>query len=64
MSLMRKQQDTETSLGDAHMTQTMYKCFTCGKVYSDEESAVKCHNGPIQQIVKNERASKPRFLGN
>jgi DNA-directed RNA polymerase subunit RPC12/RpoP len=47
-----------------YMAQTMFKCFTCGKVYGDEESAIKCHNAPIQRIVENERASKPRFLGN
>ena len=46
------------------MTQTMFKCFTCGKVYKDEESAIKCHNAPVQRIVRNEKASKPRFLGN
>lgn len=46
------------------MARTMFKCFTCGKVYGDEESAIKCHNAPIQRIVENERASKPRFLGN
>lgn len=46
------------------MAQTMFKCFMCGKVYDDEGSAIKCHNAPVQRIVKNERASKPRFLGN
>jgi hypothetical protein len=41
----------------------MFKCFTCGRMYGDEESAVKCHNAPVQRIVRNERASKPRFRG-
>lgn len=42
----------------------MFKCFTCGRMYRDEESAVRCHNAPVQRIVRNERASEPRFLGN
>ena len=46
------------------MARTMFKCFKCGKVYSDEASAIKCHGAPIQRIVKNEKASEPRFLGN
>jgi len=46
------------------MARTRYKCFTCGKVYSDEGSAIRCHNAPIQRIVENEKASRPRFLGN
>lgn len=46
------------------MARTMYKCFTCGKVYEDEASAVACHNAPVQRIVNNEKAPKPRFLGN
>ncbi len=46
------------------MTGIIYKCFTCGKTYGDEESAVRCHNAPVQRIMENERASKPRFLGN
>jgi DNA-directed RNA polymerase subunit RPC12/RpoP len=43
---------------------TMYKCFTCGKVYGEEAKAVACHNAPVQRIVENDRVSKPRFLGN
>jgi DNA-directed RNA polymerase subunit RPC12/RpoP len=46
------------------MTQKLYKCFACGKMYRDEESAIKCHNAPIQLIVKKEGLKKPRFLGN
>ena len=46
------------------MARTIFKCFTCGKTYPDEESAVRCHNAPVQRIVKNEKVSKPRFLGN
>ncbi len=46
------------------MAQTMFKCFTCGKVYKDEASAIKCHNAPVQSIASNEKAPKPRFLGN
>ena len=45
------------------MPEKMYKCFVCGKVYADETAAVKCHDAPVQQMVKNEKASKPRFLG-
>lgn len=46
------------------MARPMYKCFTCGRVYKDEASAVKCHNAPVQCIAANEKAPKPRFLGN
>ncbi len=46
------------------MARTMYKCFTCGKVYEDEAGAVACHNAPVQRITENEKAPKPRFLGN
>lgn len=46
------------------MARTMYKCFTCGRIHKDEESAIRCHKAPVQRIVENERASKPRFLGN
>lgn len=41
----------------------LYKCFECGKIYEDEESALKCHGAPIQQIIKQEGKKKPRFLG-
>lgn len=46
------------------MPRTMYKCFTCGKVYDDEARAIKCHDAPVQLVTENEKASKPRFLGN
>jgi rubredoxin len=46
------------------MAQTRFKCFACGKIYDDEESAIRCHNAPVQPVRKNEKASKPRFLGN
>jgi hypothetical protein len=48
----------------ADMAQTRFKCFACGKIYDDEESAIRCHNAPVQPVRKNEKASKPRFLGN
>ncbi len=41
----------------------LFKCFECGKIYEDEESAAKCHNGPVQQILRQENKKKPRFLG-
>lgn len=46
------------------MVRTRYKCFTCGKVFDDEASAIRCHDAPVQHIAENEKASKPRFLGN
>jgi len=46
------------------MAKKAYKCFKCGKLYDDEQSAIKCHNAPIQKVVKTEGAPKPRFLGN
>lgn len=46
------------------MAKKLYKCFACGKMYEDEQSAGKCHNAPIQHIVKQEDRPKPRFLGN
>jgi DNA-directed RNA polymerase subunit RPC12/RpoP len=45
------------------MDQKLYKCFECGKLYEDEQAAMKCHNAPIQLIVQKEGAKKPRFLG-
>lgn len=45
------------------LAKKLYKCFECGKIYEDEESAAKCHNGPVQQILKQEGKKKPRFLG-
>lgn len=45
------------------MDKKLYKCFECGKLYEDEQSAIKCHNAPIQLIVRKEGAKKPRFLG-
>lgn len=46
------------------MAKKIYKCFTCGKVYDDEARAVRCHGAPVQQMVKDEKRKKPRFLGN
>jgi DNA-directed RNA polymerase subunit RPC12/RpoP len=46
------------------MAKKLYKCFACGKIYEDELRAGKCHNAPIQQMVKSEDRPKPRFLGN
>lgn len=45
------------------MAKKLYKCFECGKLYEDEEKALKCHNAPIQQVLKQEDKKKPRFLG-
>lgn len=45
------------------MTKKFYKCFECGRIYEDEEKALKCHNAPIQQIVNHKKDKKPRFLG-
>ncbi len=46
------------------MAKKLYKCFACGKIYEDELRASKCHNAPIQQMVKSGDRPKPRFLGN
>lgn len=46
------------------MAKKLYKCFECGRLYKDEQSAMKCHNAPIQRIVETEGKQKPRFLGN
>lgn len=46
------------------MTKKLYKCFACGKIYEDEQTAIKCHNAPVQQMLKQEGRPKPRFLGN
>ena len=46
------------------MAKKLFKCFACGKIYEDEQKAGKCHNAPVQQIVKQEDRPKPRFLGN
>jgi DNA-directed RNA polymerase subunit RPC12/RpoP len=46
------------------MAKKLYKCFTCGKIYEDEQVAAKCHNAPVQKILKQENRPKPRFLGN
>jgi hypothetical protein len=46
------------------MADKLYKCFVCGKSYRDEQRARACHNAPIQVYTKNEKAGKPRFLGN
>jgi DNA-directed RNA polymerase subunit RPC12/RpoP len=45
------------------MDKKLYKCFECGKLYENEQAAIKCHNAPIQLIVQKEDAKKPRFLG-
>ena len=47
-----------------NMAKRLYKCFECGKLYDDEQSAMKCHNAPIQRILETEGREKPRFLGN
>ena len=49
--------------GRSFMAQKLYKCFACVKIYKDEQSAGKCHNAPVQQILKQDRPN-PRFLGN
>lgn len=41
----------------------LFKCFECGKLYDDEQAALKCHNGPIQLVLKKDTKKKPRFLG-
>jgi DNA-directed RNA polymerase subunit RPC12/RpoP len=46
------------------MSKKTFKCFTCGKVYNSEAEAVKCHDAPVQRLVKDEKRKKPRFLGN
>jgi len=46
------------------MAKKLYKCFECGKLFNDEQSAMKCHNAPIQRILVTEGKKKPRFLGN
>jgi DNA-directed RNA polymerase subunit RPC12/RpoP len=45
------------------MDKELYKCFECGKFYEDEQAAIKCHNAPIQKILKKETTKKPKFLG-
>jgi len=45
------------------MQKKLYKCFACGKLYEDEQSAIKCHNAPIQKVLEDESRKKPRFLG-
>ena len=47
-----------------NMAKKLYKCFECGKLFNDEQSAMKCHNAPIQRILVTEGKKKPRFLGN
>lgn len=46
------------------MDKRLYKCFMCGKLYDDEQTAAKCHNAPVQLVVQKEGMPKPRFLGN
>ena len=50
--------------GQSFMAKKLFKCFACGNIYEDEQSAIKCHNAPVQQILKQENRPKPRFLGN
>lgn len=45
------------------MDKRLYKCFECGKLYQDEQRAMKCHNAPIQRVVVKDTGKKPRFLG-
>jgi len=45
------------------MDKKLYKCFACGKLYETEEQAQKCHNAPIQHVLKKDVKKKPRFLG-
>lgn len=45
------------------MDKKLYKCFQCGKIYEIEDAAAKCHNAPVQAIVKKDNVKKPRFLG-
>lgn len=49
--------------GRRWMDKELYKCFECGKFYEDEQAAIKCHNAPIQKILKKETTKKPKFLG-
>ncbi|HJX04795.1 MAG TPA: hypothetical protein VJ489_03155 [Thermoplasmata archaeon] len=44
------------------MAKNQFKCFLCGRIYDDEQTALRCHNSPVQKIVKQDR-KKPRFLG-
>jgi hypothetical protein len=46
------------------MARKLYKCFECGKLYEDEQAAMKCHNAPIQKVLQMEGMDKPKFLGN
>ena len=45
------------------MDKPLYKCFECGKLYGDEQAAMKCHNAPIQKVLKKDTNKKPKFLG-
>lgn len=45
------------------MDKKLYKCFECGRLYEDEKAAIKCHNAPIQKILKKDSPKKPKFLG-
>jgi DNA-directed RNA polymerase subunit RPC12/RpoP len=49
--------------GRRRMDKELYKCFECGKFYEDEQGAIKCHNAPIQKILKKDTTKKPKFLG-
>ena len=45
------------------MDKPLYKCFECGRLYEDEQAAIKCHNAPIQKVIKKDTTKKPKFLG-
>jgi hypothetical protein len=44
------------------MAKNQFKCFLCGRIYDDEQAATKCHNSPVQKIVRQDM-KRPRFLG-
>src|SRR5512137_581775 len=56
--------DVESKKGRQKLTKKLFKCFECGKIYEDEQSAMKCHNAPIQRVFEPDGKKKPRFLGN
>jgi len=45
------------------MAKKLFKCFTCGKLYEDEQKAMRCHNAPVQKVVQVEGTKRPPFLG-
>lgn len=60
----RKSSRPTTAPEVSRMTQKMYKCFVCGKMYKDEQRAIDCHKAPVQQVLKRDDLEKPKFLGN